>query len=304
MSLRKYYIRRVTRIEPPYVIHLFFLFLICTLFLHRFPTQWHLNDNPDWFGFCVRHILASLCYLNELFFGGVRPFPNIVLWSLEVEVQFYLLAPILALIFLISNPRLRRALILTLILGLPFAVDWICPNRWLADATLLGSLRFFLTGFLLVDFYLLKELESMRQRAWDLVFPVVIAAITLLRSAPVLHHLLPWLLLLLCLSAFCGTLSSKVLSWPWLTTIGGMCYTIYMYHWLMISGIVRVTGHLRTHILWLDLLMQFLLMSVIITVVCSVLFTLFERPFMQRDWPQKLRAWVTRGKAEIGKAKS
>ena len=33
---------------------------------------------------------------------------------------------------------------------------------------------------------------------------------------------------------------------------------------------------------------------VAIIAVCSVLFALFERPFMQRNWPQKFWAWVTR----------
>jgi len=35
-------------------------------------------------------------------------------------------------------------------------------------------------------------------------------------------------------------------------------------------------------------------MSAVIIVICSVLFALFERPFMQRDWPQKFWRWLTR----------
>jgi peptidoglycan/LPS O-acetylase OafA/YrhL len=54
--------------------------------------------------------------------------------------------------------------------------------------------------------------------------------------------------------------------------------------------LVRVTGGLRTHILWLDLLIQFVLMSVIIIAAGAVLFALFERPFMRRDWPA--RVWM------------
>jgi peptidoglycan/LPS O-acetylase OafA/YrhL len=61
-----------------------------------------------------------------------------------------------------------------------------------------------------------------------------------------------------------------------------------MYHWLMISLLIRLTIRLQTHVLWLDLLIQFAVMSVIIIGVCAVLFAVFERPFMQRDWPQKL----------------
>jgi peptidoglycan/LPS O-acetylase OafA/YrhL len=41
------------------------------------------------------------------------------------------------------------------------------------------------------------------------------------------------------------------------------------------------------------LLIQFAVMSAIIIAICGVLFALFERPFMQRDWPQKFWHWVT-----------
>jgi peptidoglycan/LPS O-acetylase OafA/YrhL len=100
-------------------------------------------------------------------------------------------------------------------------------------------------------------------------------------------------------AAFRGRASHWLLGHPLVTTIGGMCYTIYMYHWLMISGLTRVTLRFSTHIFWLDLLIQFVLMSAIIIAVCSVLFALFERPFMQRDWPRKFWAWVTRRPAAV-----
>jgi peptidoglycan/LPS O-acetylase OafA/YrhL len=118
----------------------------------------------------------------------------------------------------------------------------------------------------------------------------VAASIVILRHWPLVAILLPWLMFLCCLAAFRGILTARILGWPWISTIGGMCYTIYMYHWQMISLLVRVTEHLQTHKLWLDLLIQFVLMSAVITVVSAVLFVLFERPFMKRDWPERLRA--------------
>ncbi len=75
-----------------------------------------------------------------------------------------------------------------------------------------------------------------------------------------------------------------------------MCYTIYLYHWFMISGLYRGTIVLQTKILWLDLLIQFAVMAPIIIVVCTGLFVLFERPFMQRDWPAKLLEKIRRRK--------
>jgi len=90
------------------------------------------------------------------------------------------------------------------------------------------------------------------------------------------------------------------LSLPFITTIGGMCYTIYMYHWLMISGVIRLTKGLATHVFWLDLLIQFVVMSAIIIVICAGLFALCERPFMKRDWPQRFWGWMTKRDLKSG----
>ena len=287
ISLRDYYVRRVTRIEPPYVIHLLFLFLVSALVLRRLPAHPHLYQNPAWAGYSLKHILASLVYSNGLIFGA-HPYPNIVLWSLEIEVQFYLLAPFLARIFRISSQWKRRAIIGILILLGPLAVNAVFPPIYQVEFSLLGNFQYFLVGFLMADVFLLNKIEAARSHGWDFTFPVAFAAVVLLRHHYLMPVLLPWVMFFCCLAAFRGVITASFLGYPWIATIGGMCYTIYMYHWLMISMLVRVTGHLQTHVLWFDLLIQFVLMSVIITAVCAILFVLFERPFMRRDWPDKI----------------
>lgn len=287
VGLREYYVRRVTRIEPPYVIHLVFLFVLCGLVLCRLPSHPYLYQNPAWLDYSLKHIFSSLIYSNG-FIYGTHPYPNIVLWSLEVEVQFYLLAPFLAGIFRIAEAWKRRTFIGILILLGPLAVNSIFAPAYQVSFSLLGNFQYFLIGFLMADLYLLNKIEATRSYRWDLVFPVVLTAVVLLRHCFLLPVLLPWLMFFCCLAAFRGVSTAKFLGSPWIATIGGMCYTIYMYHWLMISMLVRVTGRLRTHILWVDLLIQFVLMSLIIIGVCAVLFAIFERPFMQRDWPARI----------------
>jgi len=264
-----------------------------------------LFQNAAWADYALKHVLSSLFYSNGFIFAA-HPYPNIVLWSLEIEVQFYILAPFLAGIFMIASAWKRRAFIAilipagSLILLLAGSLARISDaNTYRMGFSLIGNYQYFLMGFLMADFYLLNKLESsIRNYKWDLVFPLAITAVVLLRHHFLLGILLPWMILFCCLAAFRGALTAKFLGHPWITTIGGMCYTIYMYHWLMISTLVRVTGGLRTHILWLDLLIQFVLMSVIIIGVCAVLFALFERPFMRRDWPARLWAQVR----HLGKA--
>ena len=302
ISLREYYVRRVTRMEPPYVIHLAFLFVLCCLVLRWQPAHSHLYHNPAWAGYALKHILSSFFYVNGFIFGA-HPYPNIVLWALEVEVQFYILAPLLAGIFMIDDTWKRRMFIVISILAGCFILFLVGSLARLSDAnsyrigfSLIGNYQYFLIGFLLADFYLLNKLESsIRNYKWDFVFPLAMTAVVLFRHYSLLELMLPWIILVCCVAVFRGALTAKFLSHPWIATMGGMCYTIYLYHWLMISMLVRVTGVLQTHILWLDLLIQFVLMSVIIIAVSAVLFALFERPFMRRDWPgrvwMKIRSW-------------
>jgi len=306
ISLREYYVRRVTRMEPPYVIHLAFLLVLCCLVLRWQPSHSHLYHTPAWADYALKHILSSFFYVNGFIFGA-HPYPNIVLWALEVEVQFYILAPFLAGIFMIASTWKRRMFIVISILAGCLILFLVGSLARLSDAnsyriyfSLIGNYQYFLTGFLMADFYLLNQLESsIRNYKWDLVFPLAMTAVVLLRHHSLLDIMLPWMILVCCLAAFRGALTAKFLSHPWIATMGGMCYTIYLYHWLMISMLVRVTGSLRTHILWLDLLIQFVLMSVIIIAACTVLFALFERPFMQRYWPARfwMKVWPS-GKAD------
>jgi peptidoglycan/LPS O-acetylase OafA/YrhL len=78
--LGQYYLRRLTRIEPPYVINLI-LFSGLILLVKSPPVSQTLQ-----------HLLASLFYSHNLIFHNVSTI-NFVTWSLEIEAQFYLAAP-------------------------------------------------------------------------------------------------------------------------------------------------------------------------------------------------------------------
>ena len=252
-----------------------------------------LYQQPDWLAHTLEHLGVSLFYGNGLVYGAY-PFPNIVLWSLEYEVQFYLLAPLLTLVFLLRPAPARRLAIIALML-LPKALSPLMEMAPWLGWTLLGKLEFFLAGFLLCDLYLAGHLRTEKlSYYWDAAFLAAFSAVVLLSPYPLGYQLLPWWVLLAGVSAFRGRVTNWLLSRPFLTIIGGMCYTIYMYHWLMISGLIRFTKKFATHIFWLDLLINFAVMSVIIIAICAVLFALFERPFMQRDWPQRFWAWSRR----------
>lgn len=288
VSLKEYYVRRVTRIEPPYVIHLAFLFAACALVLRYQPSHPALYHNAAWTGYALKHILASLVYANG-FVYATHPFPNIVLWSLEVEVQFYILAPFLARIFRIRGAWKRRAFLAGLMVVLPVASHYgasLCGQPYRIGFSLAGNLQYFFAGFLLTDLYLAGQpAPAVRNFKWDLLFLLAGVGMVFFRNCFWLGYIMPVIVLICCLAGFRGRVTFRILGNSWVTTIGGMCYTIYMYHWLMISLLVRITGRWRTHILWLDLLIQFIVMSAVIIAMCAILFAVFERPFMRRNWP-------------------
>jgi peptidoglycan/LPS O-acetylase OafA/YrhL len=287
VRLREYYLRRLTRIEPPYVIQLLIMFALCIILFRKLPSHPHLYNNPDWFHYTIIHILASLFYANGLIFGA-HPYPNYVLWSLEVEVQFYLLAPFIAGLFLIRNKTWRRAVFFGLFV-LAWLLSILAGDHYLVWASLAGNLHFFLIGFILADFYDQGQLaQGAGHLGWDIAFVLGVAIVVCANTA-IAAVLLPAAVFICCIAAFRGILTVRFLGNPWITTIGGMCYTIYMYHTVLISMLIRGTEKVRTFNYSLDLLIQFILMAPAIVLICSFLFVLLERPFMVRNWPMKVR---------------
>jgi peptidoglycan/LPS O-acetylase OafA/YrhL len=301
VRLKAYYLRRLTRLEPPYLIQLAIFFLAACLVFRHEPAHPELYQQPDWFARLLQHFGVSLFYGSGLIYHDY-PTLNLVLWSLEIEVQFYLLAPWLARVFRLPSAPARRLAIIGLML-LPAAVaPWLPAWTWL-DWTLLGKLPFFMAGFLFCDLYLGGHIRTERRRYfWDFLFFAILVFIVWGGRFGLDYPFLPWLAVLIFTAAFRGKFFFWLLGRRWITTLGGMCYTIYMYHWLLISGLFHVTKKISIHRYGLDLMLQFAVLSVLVLALCSVLFALFERPFMQRDWPQKFRTWVARKTSAAGPA--
>jgi len=295
VQLKAYYLRRLTRLEPPYLIQLAIFFFVACLVLRHEPAHPELYQQPDWLARLLQHFGVSLFYGSGLVYHAY-PTLNVVLWSLEIEVQFYLLAPLLARVFRLTSAPARRLAIIGLML-LPAVVAPLLPAWAWLDWTLLGKLPFFMAGFLFGELYLGGHMNPKgRNHFWDFLFIAIVVFIVWSGRFGLDYPFLPWLAVFILTAAFRGKFLHWLLGQRLLTIIGGMCYTIYMYHWLLISGLYHVTKKISTHIYGLDLVLQFAVLSVIVLTLCSVLFVLFERPFMQRDWPQKFWNWLTRQK--------
>jgi peptidoglycan/LPS O-acetylase OafA/YrhL len=79
-----------------------------------------------------------------------------VAWSLEIEVQFYLLVPVLTLLFAIRDRLLRRSILCGSILVTLALQALFLHGNPRANLSIAAYLQFFLLGFLLADFFLIE----------------------------------------------------------------------------------------------------------------------------------------------------
>jgi peptidoglycan/LPS O-acetylase OafA/YrhL len=132
-SLGRYYMRRVTRLEPPYIINMLLTFIMLIVVKHELARE------------LLPHLLASLLYSHNVIYEQFS-FINGVAWSLEVEVQFYLLAPLLCKVFLVRQAFWRRlSFVITMLCGYGLAA--VTHALGYTYVTLFDYLQFFMVGF-------------------------------------------------------------------------------------------------------------------------------------------------------------
>jgi peptidoglycan/LPS O-acetylase OafA/YrhL len=280
--LRVYYLRRLTRLEPPYIIAMLLVFVVATTFFGASAR------------FLWPHLFASLVYLHNLVYGAPSAV-NVVAWSLEVEVQFYLLAPLLARVFAIPRKFDRRVVIVAGVVAAIMIQRYGVATSPRLSLTLLNYLQFFLLGFLLADFYLAEwRAPSANQQAWDVVGLLSwVAMVIVWVKIPRPFVLFPILALIIFCATFRGHWLRAAFQNPWIATIGGMCYTIYLLHYPLISAIGRRTVRIAAHDGFaLHVLVQAAIVLPLLLFVSVLFFVTIERPCMQKDWPQRLAAAV------------
>lgn len=291
ISLKRYFLRRVTRLEPPYIAALLLLFVV--------KLAGHRGTVPE----MIPHLGASVLYLHSLLYRDMSSI-NPVAWSLEVEVQFYILAPVLALVFAVRSAALRRLLICLAIVVAAALNPWTDMTvargnlaTWMAHLSLAGNIQYFLTGFLLADFFLILPVAKYRNHRWDIVtllgWPALI--FLLIRYTELANVTLPGIILLLYVAVFYGTRSSRLFATLWVASIGGMCYSIYLLHNYAIAVLGFITEPIGQGLPFeLRFVIQSLIMTPAVLALCIVFYRLIEQPCMWPDWPTQLRQFALR----------
>ena len=227
-SLRAYYLRRIRRIEPPYLIALALAFA-AQVISHRATVAELLP-----------HLATSAVYVHNVVYGtwsAVLP----VAWSLEIEVQFYLVAPILFRMLKTKRETGRRATIWIAtglaFVGSTFFHDWLARHR--LDRSLLSDGGFFVLGLALAELHV-SGVAPRPSGVWDIaiVFAVPVALWFWPTQSPVAPALGAIAAVVAFGAAFYGKLARRAALWPPAAAIGGMCYSLYLTHYPLFFGLV------------------------------------------------------------------
>lgn len=284
VDLRSYYIRRLTRLEPPYIISLIIFLLVHLIILHE-----NFRD-------IFPNFVASLFYVHNIVFNQWSVI-NPVAWSLEVEVQFYLLAPLLAGVFAISDTTKRRLVIVLVILIsiLHYNLNYEWIHEMHLRKSLLVHLHQFFIGFLFADIFLVSWRSSAGAKSYGFDMLGILGMVSvLIWNDPynLLHDIIFTISLLISfMGIFKGRLLNRFYTNPIIVIIGGMCYSIYLLHYALIAFLADHTKSL-IDMSWsygLNLLLQGIIIIPIILIVSAVFFILIERPCMDKAWPTKLK---------------
>lgn len=264
VDIRSFYVRRLSRIEPPYLILLTLFFLAAVAmgaktFAELFPNY-----------------LASFFYLHTIIFHN-KPEINIVLWTLEVEVQFYLLAPLFSLLFF-KIPKWPRRLLFLLIAAL-----WQFVPSPFGFPTLLDFFQYFICGFLAADLYL----DYRDRLAPSLWYDLLCLPALVIFWQGTLWMQFHWLYILIFLFV---TPFSRIFRWlmerPYIITVGGMCYSFYMLHHkilYVVFGVVR-PGYVFFGNDLANFFFRLAFISLLIAIATVIFFVFVERPTMKKDW--------------------
>jgi peptidoglycan/LPS O-acetylase OafA/YrhL len=303
LQVGRFYIRRLLRLQPPYLLVL----AVCALIAaggvpkggHNLARELHHAVAP-WNGF-----LASAFYAHVPVFGGPSLL-NPPMWSLEVEIQFYLISPLLVWLYAgVRQVEWRLAsgiYSVALALVVSAAIRSWAGNFSIWHFTLATHLSGFLLGVVMADLHQLRPRRGEAAAKFkDFGFVVGIALLLLSGLWEFVTAFWPMLLrdtlrLVACAMIVEGALSgARAKAWsgaPWIALIGSACYSIYLLHvplmvavWLLLSHWVAIPAALC-----IPLAIAFL---PLVSIVGGLAFyALIERPFMKPDWPRTFAGFL------------
>lgn len=304
-SIKNFYKRRITRLEPPYLLVMtgIFLFLTLTGYQSSIAKGFNENQAPLWQSF-----LASISYTHSVWFN-FEPKLNPPAWSLEIEIRFYLIAPLLMAAYFSRRQYIPARIGLVLLM-----VAFICFQGFAAEGfyinnkqSIFSFVQYFLLGIFLCDMHLRTNDWKPTHGATGITDAIAILSLALfawsesiIESYAARESAKLILISMIFYGAFFGNHFSAFLRNGFIASLGGMCYSIYLIHMPIMQVLCEKIGNILKFDQFIFFMMfQGVIIVPIIFLISAAYFLLIEKPCMNPAWPRQLLTMAHRLKSLI-----
>jgi len=221
--------RRIMRLLPEFYLSVFLIYFILSF----------INFSDD---INLYNLFLSLFGLSSLLSGTFSPI-NPVIWSLEVEFQFYLIAPLI-FIFSILNSRFLFLVLLLFLYILSINFDGGSFVFLYLDYSIFEFLHFFILGIFLYIFYR-SDLYSIYQLSYSSHLFLFLSSFSLLYYSLLISSILLESLSYAMMFLIFIVFKSGLLSSSFFQFIGQISYSIYLWHYAIIYSCFLISYKLN-----------------------------------------------------------
>ena len=269
-SLKSYLSKRIRRIAPAYINVVLLLFLTLSM-LSSLSLQEYFTSSESW-----RYLFFNIFTLNFLqtslpgvFTDNYLQAVDGSLWTIKVEIAFYLSVPFIAFLYRWIKPTLLLSIIFMLS-TLYYSIMGILAHKY--NSTILltlqhqlpGQMLFFAAGALL--YYQFDNFQKFRH----LLFTIAIIIF-------IVQHYIPFFALYaISLSIIIIYLATSLPYMGGISKHGDLSYGIYIWHFPIIQVFITTTLF-NTYTWW-----AFVLLIAVVIVLAWVSWHLIEKPFLSK----------------------
>lgn len=276
-NILRFFMRRVLRIWPVYLLVSLFglLFYYIILPLLYIPFE----NNAD----LATAFLLQFFFLSNILHAFYDPGGILTItWSVSVEEQFYLFFPFL--VYFVYRIAILRRVVIGFLFLIICGIYFVLPSVGTMMQQLGLYIELFLTGIIIAESFYVVAKWSAGMRNLLFVFSLLLffmlffTDILLVPGNPFLWRMLNGIaagIMVLALST-----AEKECSIQWLVLGGKISYGIYMYHMIIITGLVFIFQKLPIH--GFSMILGMNILSMLLTYLLALLsYKFYESKFLK-----------------------